>query len=479
MATFSSEQIAAAAARMSSGKPADSTPGVRGSEDTQWSAIRSQLARLLVSDPSSVFYFVWLCSNAAGMAAKKVVGHLETMIISAEGARLRQVPVPETATSGLKGSLDRVSHVTSNGGVPSAGQISSLKRHTTSLAAQHLVPNVTAGRRAQAKGSEAASSYGGAKTELFKEWKKLVLLVQYLSVSKLYRPETLITAAMADPLSSLEGVVAGGVPEEGLTEFMLDLFAGVSAIEGLSRPLDPLYKVRTLSHHPEGVSVVTETDPFSVFTIKVGSSQVDPRTLGIVVGDYVWWNGTTVNVTSVSSTTVTVGAELERGSQPVVTILSAEAESFKELQASLRAVVLPSTDTLRGTVQRLEGPSAGETRDLCEYLATVLGLLGELSSSVQSTLSRVGVDVEIGTPLRDITKAFNPAFSESTKSEATAVLDALRSQGFTRAERMLLHCRVSEVMLLRAADASSTGHVSQLASSFVGIGGPFSPTGAP
>jgi len=127
---------------------------------------------------------------------------------------------------------------------------------------------------------------------------------------------------------------------------------------------------------------------------------------------------------------------------------------------------------------QLEGASAAETRDLVAYLASLVLLLHEATSETSSVLARLGAEVEAqGDSLAAVLLTYDPTFRTETQSAGKAALDYLRSEGFTRAESLLLDLRLPEVLQLEAQDATYSGRLGRATSELsIAAGRDFIPT---
>jgi hypothetical protein len=115
----------------------------------------------------------------------------------------------------------------------------------------------------------------------------------------------------------------------------------------------------------------------------------------------------------------------------------------------------PSGAEVVARLQKLEGSSMGETRDRCEYLASLAVQLDTLPDDVTASLERQGADIPTSTStFSAVLLAYSPSFSTAIKDAARAFLDGAKSSGYDRAETLLVECRIDEVVLMPESGAS-------------------------
>lgn len=461
---FSEEDVTAAAAVMSSTR--DSlVRGAGGKRDLDkvWEAFRGRLARAVLSDTDIPLFLAFLCTNRARALVLEMAGHLENMILGAEGIRYKQTAVPAGAASRAKKVSLRMTDLLDRGEAPSTGQIKLLKQETTRFVKQHLVRNTVRNSRVQIQGPEASKRYNSARRELVGQWERMLRLLSQCFRETLYTDEILRPEAMQIPSQNLNKILNTSFDPEHACVYTLRVMAGLSSVEAMSRPTNPFFSLEILerTRYPQGATTVRKASGgvIASFTVHAGGREIDPRILGIRAGDSVVWGGADDTVVSVSATGVVLSGSIPASSpNNPVRVSSGASAYYRDLRRTMEDLFenLPTEVELERSLASREGETtAGKTQELMEYLAGVHALLSPLSESSKESLARQQVSVSEGDTVDAALLAYAPEFAESTKDASRESLDFLTAQGFDRAEDFLMEGYIDELMQFARVDAAS------------------------
>lgn len=450
--------------------------------DALWEKARCRLARTVISDPDVVFYWAFLSSNRARKRAIDVAILLEQMIAGAEGRRLQQQPLPDTTrVSVAAGSVGDA--VASNATV--SRQSVRRLRSTADDFVRAVLPSISQNGRLQQKGQEAASSYSTAREALFKSWTDMRESLLACTSGVFWDEQVLRTAAVCTPAENLDSLLQTPPDPENASAYTLYLLAGVSAVDAMSREVAPFWRVRVVpgeQEHPPGVSASQGATGGVVTAVgfQVKGSPVDPTVLGLREGDLVRWGVGTAVLSPSQDPALLSDSTIAEGEAGPLQVYSPESAEYLEMRQALRGRIpqVPEVEEVERRTSQLEGASAAETRDLVAYLASLVLLLHEATSETSSVLARLGAEVEAqGDSLAAVLLTYDPTFRTETQSAGKAALDYLRSEGFTRAESLLLDLRLPEVLQLEAQDATYSGRLGRATSELsIAAGRDFIPT---
>jgi len=458
VASLKSSELRDAAARVSSGS-FKSNRGVAGVQnvDEPWAEVQAKIARSLVSDPDTLIYMAYLCSNKASAVVREVLELLEDLILAVEGMKYTQ-PSPSSPAR-----LQRMYSLTSRATTPSAAQLEALRVEGEKHLAEELIPAVSLKGRLQKRGGEASSAYGAAKADLLKKWPKMLKFMRRCSEERRMNTSVVGQTALSKPLESLGKTLEVGYTEEDAADYTVQLAAALAAIRAMGREFDVRYRVRLddTTTFPEGVSAEATYEDGAVSFIDFG---MNPKELAIRSGDAVLWGGGEATVLLVQEDGVTLADSTitqESGRLQVSSAAYLEWEVMADQVSTLESS-LPTASVLKNVMRRKEGSSAAEIRDLAGYLAGIYALLDSVPREVQSALTRLGTSVEDeDSTALSVLDAFDPTFSAKTVKTGDGLLDALEDGGFDYGADLLLQGNVNHLFGLEAQRASKLSRVSE------------------
>lgn len=467
MAKIAASELQDAASRVSSTVPSASR-GAGGIRDPEvpWALVQSKAGRALAATPDLVYYYAFLCSNRTSTKVREVVLLLKEIIPLAEGLRLEQAEV--ASPSGASSFYSLVSSAETM----SSSQISALQSKVDKYISEELVPNLKAGSRIQKKGPEAQSAYETTKAALLKKWKAMKALMRRCSEPRRFTSDTVRSIAMELPLQSL-GTTLGIEPEGAeLTAYTLQLAAAMASVQAMGREIDHRYRVLVTesSAFPTGLTYSTEYEDAVVSGLSFSSS---PKELGIRSGDKVTWGAGEATVSSVGDERIVLSSSTISNESGNLQISCAARSSWQTMAKAVSEIEagLPSVAALTRKMQRKEGRSAAEVRDLIAYLAGLYAKLEELDSSTSSTLDRVGASVEAAdeTALEAL-DAYSPSFSSKVTKTGDAILADAENDGFDRGSKLLLEGDFDTFLSINSTEASMSGRLSSAVSTLSSYG---------
>jgi hypothetical protein len=403
---------------------------------------------------------------------------LGLMIQGAEGRRIPQTLVPDTASQGLESAVGRIDDVIAGGGTPSPELLRQMQIESSRFASDYLVPNFRTGSRIQQKGAEADALYSSSKNQVLRQWSQLFVYLRNLR-SKVPLPESQIRpVALRTPTENLLTTAELSFPEDKACAYSLQLLAGVAAIEAMSQPIDEFVRLRKeeRTSFPDGIEVkATEIVGGFITKFQIVSSAtkavVSPKSLRVRKLDTVDWLGYSASVSACTSTEVYLSSStIPEGTKAFVTVASACGNAYKSLGAEIDVCLagLPSTAKMTSAVTALDqGASAAETRNLAQFLGEVAQSLYPLDIESLNSLERMGATSS--TPVGSLStalEAYAPVAGSDTKNAAIDALDSLRDDGFDMGETLLLQGNLRDFFLTDSNGASHAGQFGVAAANF-------------
>jgi hypothetical protein len=397
-----------------------------------------------------------------------VSASLGELILAVEGKRLPQTEVPDTAMASLGSTSGLVAQVVAGGGTPSAELVRQLKLESERFAKGFLLPNIRLGARIQQKGDEAGINYTQTRRQVSQDLVKMLELMGALVKRTPFDLRRVRSLALKEPSSRLNKTTELSFPPDKASTYALQVLAGVSAVEAMSRPVDIYVRLRitTEDSFPEGLRVAqTSTSGGFVtgFEVLSNAGAIDPRTLRVSIGDLVQWLGGTATIESIGATQITLAnSTIATDSRPVVTIESNPAAAYREMRADIKAQLplIPSPRKLEEQLTVLDSPDLARIREFARFLGQSAAQLHPLDDEVLLTLERLDVDLDpVSQTFSDVLLAYDPPFRSSTKSAALNVLDTLQQDGFDRAEELILTGALNDFFL---ANVNMASHLNRL-----------------
>jgi len=451
--TYTSEDVTAAAKRMSSETPT-TTYLERGQSDSQgaWTQLRGKIARAAISDPDIGLYFPFLSANKLRALAIAQASRLSRMIVHLEGRRLESKTPPDPSSE-LIGSLARIGSRVAYGDLLPEKEFDRLSSEY-SRHAEEVGTTIRRSGKPSKIGKEADSALVVEYSRTIKDWERLTGLISYLSTPPIFPARTAQSAALGGPIQSLKKVVEVGPSSDAsdASSYLLDLSAGVAAMEALRREVDITYRAREASPFPSWCEIrkTPEAGPASKLEFLRSGVAVNPVLLGIRAGDVVFSNGVqAATVARVDADSLRLSATINIGE--VVDVLSASAVPWLEHPSRMRKVgSIPTRDALVSRVKLGTSRSeVGAVRDLCEYLAGIAASLDSVSTEAARSLYKLGGVLPAPSSTLSaelLTFSKESSFRRSTVASAKGILNSLRDSGLRRGEKGVVESGLSWLM---------------------------------
>jgi len=440
--TYTSEDVTAAAKRMSSETPTTTylERGIIDSSGT-WLQMRGKIARAVISDPDIGLYFQFLSVNKLRALSITQAARLSRMVVHLEGRRLESKTPPAPSTE-LISSLGRVESRVASGDLLPEKDFdrfsNEYKKH-----AEDVSTTFRRSGKPSKVGKEAESQLIIEYSSALKDWGSLTALIASNGLVHRFPSRTAQPAALSGPVGSLRKAVDIGPSSDSsnASDYLLDISAGVAAMEALRREVDSIYRAREAVPFPSWCEIrkTPEAGPASKLEFLRSGVVVNPVLLGIRAGDVVFSNGVqAATVSRVNTDSLELSATID--TREVVDVLSASAVPWLEHPSRIGEVsVIPTRSTLMSKVKKgTSRNEVGAVRDLCAYLADIAASLDSLSKEAARSLQKLGGTVPApSSTLSGALLTFHQesSFRQSTVASSKGILNSLRDSGFTRGER--------------------------------------------
>lgn len=422
---ISQADLSSAASAALSRKMSPSSRGTREDMDQEeWNKLRARACQLFLSDPDARVYAHYLASNK--LAARLRIFHalLCECVVLLESS---SSGFSETATS-TKEKKENFRRLVTD--MRSASTTFSIGRLTASAASYltALTKDFSRSKRLE-RGPATPSALKELADELPGRATEIVYLFVGLTSLSWALGAILSGGATSTVLPGLEAVLRQELSPKAEA---LSVSGSVGAMRAFSRPCSASHLVHMSKAFPEPLSV-KNTGAVLTFVGPTGAV-LDPRMLGVSVGNVVLSGTHLANVTSVSALGISIDADIPvedgiRVQTPAQVSLTALVDGLRGFSTGM---ILEAARTLKKPSMR--NISRPEAKKLAGSLVKAALHLAPLTSECQRSCAVLGIDLAESDDYLGMIRRFDPGVASSSVKAVDEILSLAKGLGLDEVE---------------------------------------------